>query len=196
MARTLLAGAEVRVDPEPPDPSWSEARREKYLLRRDIRRPLSVDRTVWPSCPMADGQPSPQALPWVGVEVVRKRAVETCATRQPRAVTIAIGLVIEHANDEALAASRGVATELVVEPTWRRLGFDIADGTAISGLSNCSYEADEAAALRDAWAARLNDHGLFDDVDEALAFRAVTDARVREHAPFAVYAVWLVEVAA
>ncbi len=145
---------------------------------------------------MADGQPSPQALPWVGVEEVRQRAVETGATRQRRAVTIVIGLVIENANDEALAASQGIDTELVVEPTWRRLGFDIADGTAISGLGNCGYEADEADTLRDAWAARLNDHGLFDDVHDALAFRAVTDARVREHAPFAVYAVWLVEDAA
>src|SRR5207244_3999968 len=39
-------------------------------------------------------------------------------------------------------------TEMVVEPGWRLLGFDIADG-AISGLSNCGYKADEAAALRD-----------------------------------------------
>ena len=196
MARTLRAGAEVRVDPELPDPSWSDARRETYLLRRDVRRPLSVDRTVWPSCPMADGQPSPQALPWVGVEEVRQRAVETGATRQPHAVTIVIGLVIENSNDEALAASQGIDTEVAVERKWRPLGFDIADGTTISGLSNCGYKADEAEALRDAWAARLNDYGLFDDVHDALAFRAVTNARVREHAPFAVYAVWMVEDAA
>ena len=60
-------------------------------------------------------------------------------------------------------------------------------------MSNCGYKAEEADALREAWGARLNDHGLFDEIHDALAFRAVTDARVREHAPFAVYAVWMVE---
>lgn len=76
MARTLLVGAEVRVDPEPPDPSWDDARRESYLLCRDVGRPLSIDRTVWPSCPMADGQRFPDPLPWVSIEEVRQRAVE------------------------------------------------------------------------------------------------------------------------
>jgi len=193
MARTLLVGAEVRVDPEPPDPSWDDARRENYLLRRDVGRPLSIDRTVWPSCPMADGRRSPDALPWVSIEEVRQRAVEARTTHQLGVVTIALGLVIENANDEALAASQGIKTETVVEPGWRLLGFDIADGTAISGLSNCGYKVDEAAALCPAWAGRLNEHGLFEEMHDALAFRTLTDARVREHAPFAVYAIWLVE---
>jgi hypothetical protein len=192
MARTLLVGAEVRVDPEAPDPCWDDARRESYLLRRDVGRPLSIDRTVWPSCPMADGQRSPDALPWVSIEEVRQRAVEARTTHQLRVVTIVLGLVIENANDEALAASQGIENQMIVEPGWQLLGFDIADG-ALSGLSNCGYKADEATGLRDAWAGRLNGHGLFDEVHDALAFRTVTEARVREHAPFAVYAMWLVE---
>jgi hypothetical protein len=180
------------VHPEEPDPSWDGARRESYLLRRDVARPLSVDRSVWPSSPTADDQPSPAALPWVSVEEVRRRAVEARTARQLQAVTIVIGLVIESADDDALAARQGIETDLLVEPGWRFLGFDIADG-AISGLSNCGYKEDQAATLRDAWAPRLNEHGLFDQVGDALAFRAVTDARVREHAPFAVYAIWMVE---
>jgi hypothetical protein len=124
MTRTLLAGAEFAS-----------------IQNRQIRRGVTRDRrpTRSPSTercglsrPMADGQPSPQALPWVGVEEVRQRAVEARATRERRAVTIVIGLVIKNSNDEALAARQGVDTELVVEPTWRRLGFDIADGMAIS----------------------------------------------------------------
>lgn len=142
---------------------------------------------------MADGQPAPLALPWVSVAEVHQRAVEAQSTHRPHGVTVVIGLVIESSSDEALAASQGIDSEMVIEPTWRPLGFDIADGTTISGLSNCGYEADEADMLRSAWAARLNEHGLFDDVADALAFRAITDARVREHAPFAVYAMWMLE---
>jgi len=160
MVRTLLVGTEARVDPRLADPTWDAARRETYLLRRDVERPLSVDPAVWPSGP-------------------------------PPAVTVVIGLVIETSNDEALAAGQGIADEVVVDAGWQCLGFDVADG-AISGLSNCGYDADEVGALRERWAARLNAHGLFDDVEEALAFRALADTRVREHAPFAVVAMWLV----
>ena len=142
---------------------------------------------------MADGQRPLDVLPWVSIEEVRQRVVEARTTRQLRVVAIVLGLVLENANDEVLAASHGIETEVVAEPGWRILGFDIADGTTISGLSNCGYEAEEAAALRLAWAARLNEHGLFDDVDDALAFRTLTHQRVREHAPFAVYAMWLLE---
>ena len=174
------------MDPEAPDPAWDGARRESYLLRRDVGRPLSVDRSVWPSCPEPDGQRSPDALPWVSVDEVRQRA------RQLHGVTIVIGLVVEISDDEALAARQGIESAVLVEPGWRLLGFDVADETGISGLSNCGYQEDEADALRDAWAPRLNEHGLFDEAADALAFRAVSDARVREHAPFAVYAIWRV----
>ncbi len=56
---------------------------------------------------------------------------------------------------------------------------------------DCGYEEVEADALRAAWAARLDEHGLFAEVQDALAFRRATDTRVPEHAPFADHARWL-----
>lgn len=192
MARTLFLGAEVRVDPESQGSPWDDARRTTYLLHRNVARPLSVDRAVWASFPTANGECPSDPLPWVSVEAVLERAAEARATGQLRVVTLVIGLVVAGSSDESLAASQGIGVEVVVEPGWQPLGFDIADATMVSGLSNCAYTADEAAALRDPWSARLNEHGLFAFLPDALAFRTVTDERVREHAPFAVYAMWLV----
>jgi hypothetical protein len=81
---------------------------------------------------------------------------------------------------------------VVVGTRWRFLGYDIADAGDISGLSNCGFEGRELERLRPTWAPRLNDHGLFSDISDAVSFRSATDQRVREHAPFQVYGLWLV----
>jgi hypothetical protein len=88
---------------------------------------------------------------------------------------------------------RGINADVHVEAGWRFVGYDVADEGNISGLSNCGYTELEAAALRPAWASKLNEHGLFLELDVALAFRSLTDQRVVEHAPFFVNAIWIVE---
>lgn len=75
---------------------------------------------------------------------------------------------------------------------WRLLGFDVADAGLTSGLSNCGYPQTELATLRTTWASDLNEHHLFTEVERALAFRDVTNRRVPEHAPFSVYALYMV----
>jgi hypothetical protein len=45
--RILYAGADVREPVDLPDDDWVQDRRETYLLRPDVSRPLSVDATVW-----------------------------------------------------------------------------------------------------------------------------------------------------
>ena len=74
---------------------------------------------------------------------------------------------------------------------WRFLGFDITDGAFISGLSNCGYE-DERHDLAAEWARHLNRNHLFHDLQRAFRFRALTNARVPEHAPFFVIGLWLI----
>jgi hypothetical protein len=70
------------------------------------------------------------------------------------------------------------------------LGYDVADAGWISGLSNCGYTDDEIKTLAPVWAPRLNSFGLLASVEDAVAFRQVCDARVTEHAPFWIYALW------
>ncbi|HEX7601430.1 MAG TPA: hypothetical protein VF316_07495 [Polyangiaceae bacterium] len=75
---------------------------------------------------------------------------------------------------------------------WRFVGFDVSDAGLISALCNCGYSGrEELDQSRDRWARELNEHHLFDGVDQALAFMAASDARVPEHAPFEVYGLWI-----
>jgi hypothetical protein len=73
-------------------------------------------------------------------------------------------------------------------PTWTLLGYDVAD-PGISGLTNCGYDGRDVE-LKAAWGPRLNEHHLLTTLDDAFAFRNVTNARVVEHAPFFVFGLW------
>jgi hypothetical protein len=185
--RILYAGADVRVPLADPDRDWNDVRREQFLLRTDVSRPASVDRMVW-------GVPAEEAaatigdpLPWVTIDEVRRKVHDAAL----RAVVLVIGLAVADSVEANDANGRmGIHTELVIQPSWQFLGFDVADGS-ISGLCDCGYENDEARVLRPAWAPRLNVHGLFGDAADAFAFRDVTNTRVSEHAPFFVYGLWV-----
>lgn len=200
MARIFYEGAEVREHPALPDADWTAERRETYLLRPDVARPLSVDRSVWRP-PQEPGAPRFDALPWITTDAVRSRAVTAFGAPAGRWVLVALGAVAEDAREaearasgatrETLARDKGITEPLMAPPSWTFLGFDVFDGST-SGLVNCSYRPTETSALRQKWAPCLNAHGLFEDANQALAFRAITDARVPEHAPFRVVGLWVV----
>jgi hypothetical protein len=105
-------------------------------------------------------------------------------------------------SDQAFAdAGRvGPYLEPTAPPTLghepRLLGFDVADGSMTSGLSNCGYSGAERASLARRWSQSLNDNHLFIRAEEAFAFRDLTNRRVVEHAPFFVYGLYVVERAA
>ena len=191
MARVLYVGADVREHPARNNDDWTSDRREKYLLRPDVARPLSVDPNVWSQAraPGAEGRETP-LLPWISVEAVLQRARSWEAPGDR--IVIALGVVAEDSQEEAdIADGMGAKAELEVRPSWDFLGFDVADGT-ISGLCNCGYDdEDDVADLRRSWGPRLNEHGLFSDRADALAFRRLVDERVPEHAPFRVYGIWV-----
>lgn len=191
MPRILYAGADIRRHPALADTNWTPERRKQYLLRTDVVRPLSVDRLVWdvPRGPDAPAEQTP--LPWFSPDDVYRQAAAS-GTGQGRWVVVAIGAVAENPEEEtAIARGTGSDSEIKVLPEWTFLGFDVTDGS-ISGLCNCGYHEPELAILRPTWASRLNEHGLFSEMADALAFRKLTDERVTEHAPFYVYGMWIV----
>ena len=59
---------------------------------------------------------------------------------------------------------------------WQPLGYDVADV-----LYRYTHHV---------WAPKLNPHGLFTHATDADAYRAITDLRVPEHAPFPVFGLY------
>jgi hypothetical protein len=70
------------------------------------------------------------------------------------------------------------------------LGYDVADGSLISGISNCGYDSTEIRTLRATWSSSLNGNGLIGTLDSAMRFKSMTDARVPEHSPFWVFGIY------
>jgi hypothetical protein len=193
MPRLLFAGADVRECPAEADPAWDADRRSRFLLRDDVLRPLSVDPIVWRGRVGPDGRPLNVPSPWITPHDVRRGLARSAPDNPGRWVVVVIGIAAADAREEEiLARERGITAEVQVQPGWQFMGYDIADGGGISGLSNCGYTEREARVLRAGWASRLNERGLFSELVDALALRTLTDQRVAEHAPFAVCPLWII----
>ena len=207
-ARKMWLDAEVH---------WPPERRELFLLRRDADPVLSVDEIVLPSVfqthQMIGMSPAEhQALGVTGLErpewigpniplwedldemtaIISGHAADVSKPYWTNAVTC-------WADAPALAAvpygpHPGETRPAAPDDAWTFLGFDVADGSLLSGLTNCGYrDEDFAETSREKWTRNLNRYHLFDDRVPADRFRAFSDERIPEHAPFLVYGVWLIE---
>lgn len=168
-----VLGYDVRVRPAP----WSGERRRQYVLG-DAAAPLSVDTSVWPS---SRGTAAHGAIEtdFCFVEEFFRRKTEEDVW------LIAITLQKELYRKEF--SNWGIGA---VDLSWKFLGYDIADQAMLSGLSNCMYDEKEIEVLKSAWSPELNQYNLFRDVACAVKFRTLTELRVPEHAPFAVYGLY------
>lgn len=196
-AEQALLGFDARVMSLAPDATWDAVRRGLYLLRSDVQKPLSVDPMVWPSLfgdrvQVPEWRGPNQGL-WDDLYRMRTSLSQLAPAEH---WTIAVSWVSAEGFSKP-SVHEGPYRERMTPPTigdaWKPLGFDVADAGLTSGLSNCGYQQTEIAGLRATWASHLNEHHLFGDLKRALAFRDLTDRRVPEHAPFFVYALWLIE---
>jgi hypothetical protein len=144
---------------------WPDARRKTFLLKKEVRIPWSLDTRVLP---------------------------ESAGETRDAIIAEVACTVIDAGPSSGADAWRG--SELLEAcpsfPEWEFMGYDICDATGTSGLSNCSYSSSEIDELRTHWAEALNEYHLFHRLDDALSYRQLTDARVSDHAPFAVVGIW------
>jgi hypothetical protein len=187
--------------------SWTTERRTLYLLRPDVRRPLSADSGVWLS--LYDdgisgfprpGVPSLRPPKWTGPNASLWEDLGNLERHLARApITVPYRLVaftwLADASSLNEPRSHGPYDEPMTpgerSPEWQFLGCDVGDGSLLSGLTNCGF-GDQRETLTKEWGPRLNEHHLFQDAESAFAFRLVTNRRVPEHAPFFVYGLWLI----
>ncbi len=212
-----LLGFDARKMWLDPKLHWDRERRADFLLRMDAGPVLSTDELVWPSVfnshqlPLASesrleelGLTGPQRPRWIGPNIplwedldrlkAQLLAVDleirrtywiiaiTCLPQPDVVSQIKYGPYFEETNPSNLNQS------------WTLLGYDVSDGSLISGLTNCGYTEDDRQkqSLR-LLSAALNPYHLFDSVQPADEFRKFTDKRVKEHAPFLIYGLYLVE---
>jgi hypothetical protein len=215
MIEERLLGFDARERADELTTLWSADRREQFLLRANVATPLSVDVLVWPSV-FDIGQ-------GIGLPRSERERLHLAGVSLPAYTGTNVGLWEDAPRMLDYLSQRGAETRPYVviavswftgggasgadsfgpypartlpatrHPSWQRLGFDVADGSLLSGLTNCGYQMEEAPALRAQWGPRLNQSHLFDTVDDALQFGSLTDARVPAHAPFRVYGLYLVD---
>jgi hypothetical protein len=198
-----LAGADL----------WDEARRATFLLRDDVAKPLSTDPMVWPSLFDTDqgnlvlareyerrgllrvATPAwigPNSGLWENLDQMRQYLAATWTAPPCPCAVVAISWFSHSLPAAPYGPYRGTTTPPERDPAWERLGFDVTDGSLLSGIANTGYRLDEAADWRARWGAALNRHHLFAEPEPALAFRAASDARVPEHAPFCVFGLYVI----
>jgi hypothetical protein len=177
-------------------PDWifpyQPERRHLFFLRDDIQQPYSTDDIVWTSVMnrIAD-------LPaWRGTvqnlwqEVDEMDAFFAAHGGYPASTLRIVMSVFLHDEQEAQLWTGRELKPMTAALGGRLLGYDVSDFFLLSGLSNCAYDEDELAALKPVWSPHLNEHHLFMDVDKAMAFKAITNERVKEHAPFFVFGLY------
>jgi hypothetical protein len=170
-------------------------KRSTFLLRDDAQKVLSADTMVWPS--LFNESQTPQ---WIGANRplwenldLLKRSISTPAPYRLIAATWHAEVAFSEEKRPQLGPYDLPTTPQVRNPEWRLLGFDICDGSLLSGLSNCGYTEEERRLLVPQWASRLNDNHLFEDITDAFQFRSLTSRRVIEHGPFFVIGLWQVQ---
>ncbi len=162
---------------------WTPDRRERFLLAPEIPHPLSVDTMVWTSAEAPRGTEFNPYNLWNSVESAR-RSLEVSRPQQTP-VLIEIAVVLD--GEDRLQYWEVFPKIGACDHAQSLLGYDVADRSFISGLSNCALSPAELAQIRRQWAGEINSAGLFGRVRAAQDFRQVCDRLIPEHAPFEAY---------
>jgi hypothetical protein len=189
----ILLDSMPRVPFEAAKGTWGAKRRELYLVRKEVPCPLSVDPLVWPALELNSshwrGHNSPL---WENLQALRTALSSRAGTEEHLLIALGACSSPKPRRTDGETLDSPFTQPSSVQPAWEFLGYDVADGGLISGLTNCGYGTEENARLAARWLPHLNAYHLFSDLDPATSFRDMTNARVPEHAPFYVIALWRV----
>ncbi len=200
----LLLGFDAREMWLDPQDYWPDSRKKMYLLRYDVARPFSTDTAVWRT--IFDADISLQRPEWTGpmmglwdnLATLQEYMDTTWSERTQPYWLIAVTLQQDVRDSDNLLVKYARTTDIIPtlrNPAWVLLGYDVSDQWLLSGLSNCGYgtNASEIQILRETYTSDLNEHHLFDSIKPADDFMHLSDERVRAHAPFFVFGIWLIK---
>lgn len=180
--------------------AWNAERRQSHLLRQEIVKPLSVDSGAWPS--VFELVPDLARPAWTGyvqdlwedLDVLKEDLRQACSLKAKPISWIAVELDCATTSKTMLAVwqdrVRAVVPPRITDVTARLAGYDVADYFLLTSLTNCG-----APRWTDPseWSPLLNQYHLFKGADAAAKFKTEADKHVPEHAPFFVFALWLIQ---
>ncbi len=209
-----LLGFDIRRRPEDyVDSDWTRDRRELYLLRPEVRWPLSVDTAVWPTVfeyrfsATTGARPYPRGTTPVDPgysfsglwrDLAHMRAIHK-QHQIDQIVGIEIGVCLfVDPRTRTDSSSFLLLDDRIVPPVVppelptnsSLLGYDVADGSLVSGLCNCASDTTTMRELQTSWSSSVNEYGLIETLDNAIRFRSIADARVPEHSPFWIFGIY------
>lgn len=177
---------------------WDDERRSIYLLKVDIKYPLSIDSSVWPEaddCQNIGNYAFEDLSEECNFDIYK---IPKDLTPEIAAPNVLVAFVMEVESYEKFCQTIGFhacdsefSVAELVNAGWKFIGFDIAEESLISGLSNCGYRADELQEVKSLFLDNLNEYGLFDDLQVAKEFCEYSNNRVSEHAPFFVFGMYV-----
>jgi len=207
---TQLVGYDARIKECVLPHYWDDVRRSAYLARKDVVSPFSVDSMVWPSIFDYEylaigmdheyrekmgltGYPlkewiGPNPPFWSSFRELEQYANQIACGDEYVIIAVYKHVLINRGVNEQIQGVKHVeeGNPLIFQ------GFDVVAEGFISGLSNCALSGDDKA-LHEQWGSRINKHHLFDEIDDAFEYKKFVDKAVKEHAPFDIYSLWIIE---
>lgn len=200
MSEEIIIGYDVRISSWANSCNWDEKRKRSFLLRLDVESPFSTDRVVWPSvlqdCPKTSFT-GHQGL-YMSFNAVEEHITQLKASKTVSGNVIAISLLLKSCTSPQEQHWRSIlpiVNPLTCNNGWRFLGYDVSDMWLLSATANCGFlpNLEDVESLRKKWASRLNRNHLFYEKRLALTFKDFADERVKEHSPFFVFGLWLIQ---
>jgi hypothetical protein len=211
----FVVAFDARVIARDLESEWPLDRRKQYLILPNIESPLSVDVTCWPravstSDPVVatygltathinslDGDNLTEkfdtSVPgWSCYSVLEQFINSTSKYKKYSLIAISILLPKELVFSRRFTSGSVVLTDniLKLSSDWTCVGYDVADRSMLSALSNCG-RVDEEIDMASKWISHINEHHLFKSKSAALDFAQESNSKILEHAPFFAYGIYM-----
>ena len=181
------------------DDEWPLERKNTFLLKQDVTKPLSVHTRVWHlaldenSGINQPNRPGWRQNTWAQLSQL-EQYLHTHSQRIPGNYWV---IAITQFLDEATSEEIGIDV-LPVEPNridaeWEFLGYDVAEMVFLSSLMNMGYSDSEKNFAQQRFGSGLNEYHLFLAQEEAMAFATWSNGRDPGHGPFYVYGLYRIK---
>lgn len=185
----ILIGYSINMLNE--DFEWTQDRRLIFLIDPLTKLPKSVDSNVWEESydylkKISEQEMMDNWTKWRSKDRLIE-LTEYSTTDENRVLVASYLHFFDYVPTEVWAMeyrSEPVDNDLIF------LGYDVANGGTLSGLSNCGFTDAALEYCRENYSQHLNQHGLFEDFGIANDFLGYTNQRTPADSPFYVYSLY------